>query len=69
LVSQLPRSSGAGPSGEGDNTIVVFDRSGALLTPHLVTDPNLSPLDLKPVDLDIDCGLLTGGESAAVSPW
>jgi DNA-binding beta-propeller fold protein YncE len=40
-------SSGVAPSGEGDNTIVVFDRSGALRTPHLVTDPELSPLDLK----------------------
>jgi hypothetical protein len=26
---------------------VVFDPSGALLTPRLVTDPELSPLDLK----------------------
>jgi DNA-binding beta-propeller fold protein YncE len=40
-------SSGVAPSGQGDNTIVVFDRSGALLTPRLVTDPELSPLDLK----------------------
>src|ERR1700722_18668720 len=44
---RLYLSSGVGPSGEGDNTIVVFDRSGALLTPRLVTDPELSPLDLK----------------------
>ena len=44
---RLYLSSGVGPSGEGDNTIAVFDRSGALLTPHLVTDPKLSPLDLK----------------------
>ncbi len=40
-------SSGVAPSGEGDNTIVVFDRSGTLRTPRLVTDPELSPLDQK----------------------
>jgi DNA-binding beta-propeller fold protein YncE len=40
-------SSGVAPSGQGDNTIVVFDHSGTLLTPRLVTDPELSPLDLK----------------------
>jgi len=33
-------ASGVAPSGQGDNTIVVFDRSGTLLTPRLVTDPN-----------------------------
>jgi DNA-binding beta-propeller fold protein YncE len=40
-------ASGIAPLGEGDNTIVVFDRSGTLRTPRLVTDPKLSPLDLK----------------------
>jgi hypothetical protein len=40
-------SSGVAPSGQGDNTIVVFDRGGTLLTPRLVADPELSPLDLK----------------------
>jgi hypothetical protein len=40
-------ASGVAPSGKGDNTIVVFDRSGTLRTPRLVTDPKLSPLDLK----------------------
>jgi DNA-binding beta-propeller fold protein YncE len=40
-------SSGVAPSGQGDNTIVVFDRSGTLRTPRLVDDPELSPLDLK----------------------
>jgi hypothetical protein len=40
-------ASGVAPSGQGDNTIVVFGRGGMLLTPHLVTDPELSPLDLK----------------------
>ena len=44
---QLYLSSGVAPSGQGDNTIVVFDRSGTLRTPRLVTDPELSPLDLK----------------------
>jgi hypothetical protein len=39
-------ASGVGPSGEGDNTIAVFDHLGALRTPHLVDDPELSPLDL-----------------------
>ena len=44
---QIYLSSAVAPSGQGDNTIVVFDRSGTLRTPHLVTDPELSPLDLK----------------------
>jgi DNA-binding beta-propeller fold protein YncE len=44
---RLYLASGVAPSGEGDNTIVVFDRSGTLRTPRLVTDPELSPLDLK----------------------
>jgi len=44
---RLYLSSGVAPSGQGDNTIVVFDRSGKLITPHLVADPDLSPLDLK----------------------
>jgi DNA-binding beta-propeller fold protein YncE len=39
-------ASGIGPSGEGDNTIVVFDRDRTLRTQHLVSDPELSPLDL-----------------------
>jgi hypothetical protein len=39
-------ASGVGPSGQGDNTIVVFDRDGALRPRRLVTDPELSPLDL-----------------------
>ena len=44
---RLYLASGVAPSGQGDNTIVVFDGSGTLLTPRLVTDPKLSPLDLK----------------------
>ena len=39
-------ASGIGPSGEGDNTIVVFDSDGSLRTRNLVADPELSPLDL-----------------------
>ena len=39
-------ASGVGPSGEGDNKIVVFDRDRALRPRRLVTDPELSPLDL-----------------------
>jgi DNA-binding beta-propeller fold protein YncE len=39
-------ASGVGPSGEGDNTIVAFDRDCALRPRRLVTDPELSPLDL-----------------------
>jgi DNA-binding beta-propeller fold protein YncE len=44
---RLYLASGVAPSGEGDNTIVVFDRYGTMRTPRLVTDPKLSPLDLK----------------------
>jgi len=40
-------SSGIGPSGDGDNTILVFDRAGTVRVPHLVSDPELSPLDMK----------------------
>ena len=43
---ELYLSSGIGPSGEGDNTITVFDHRRKLLTPQLMTDPELSPLDL-----------------------
>ena len=43
---RLYLASGVGPSGEGDNTIVVFDRDGALHPRRLVTDRALSPLDL-----------------------
>ncbi len=44
---RLYLSSGVGPSGQGDNTIVVFGRDGTVRTPRLVSDPELSPLDLK----------------------
>jgi DNA-binding beta-propeller fold protein YncE len=53
-------SSGVAPSGQGDNTIVVFDRGGTLLTPRLVTDPELSPLDLK---------LAPSGNIVVASEW
>ena len=43
---RLYLASGVGPSGEGDNTIVVFDRDGGLCARRWVTDPELSPLDL-----------------------
>lgn len=43
---RLYLASGVGPSGEGDNTILVFGRDGTLRTNRLVTDPELSPLDL-----------------------
>jgi len=53
-------SSGVAPSGQGDNTIAVFDRRGTLLTPRLVTDPELSPLDLK---------LAPNGNVVVASEW
>ncbi len=43
---ELYLASGVGPSGAGENTIAVFDQGGALRTPRLVDDPELSPLDL-----------------------
>jgi DNA-binding beta-propeller fold protein YncE len=42
---RLYLASGVGPSGEGDNAIVVFER-GTLRTRRWITDPDLSPLDL-----------------------
>jgi hypothetical protein len=39
-------SSGVGPNGEGDNTIVAFARGQNLNPSRLVSDPELSPLDL-----------------------
>jgi DNA-binding beta-propeller fold protein YncE len=43
---ELYLSSGIGPSGEGDNTVALFDRTGKSRNPHLVDDVELSPLDL-----------------------
>jgi hypothetical protein len=39
-------ASGIGPSGEGENTILVFDPDAPAQPRRLVTDPELSPLDL-----------------------
>jgi DNA-binding beta-propeller fold protein YncE len=39
-------ASGVGPNGEGDNTIVAFALGGSVTSSRLVTDPELSPLDL-----------------------
>jgi len=57
---ELYLSSGIGPSGEGDNTIAVFDHRRRLLTPRLVTDPELSPLDLA---------VAPGGNLVVSSEW
>jgi len=57
---ELYLSSGIGPSGEGDNTIAVFDHRRRLLTPRLVTDPGLSPLDLA---------IAPGGNLVVSSEW
>jgi DNA-binding beta-propeller fold protein YncE len=57
---RLYLASGATPSGKGDNTIVVFDRSGTVRAPRLVTDPKLSPLDLK---------LAPNGNIVVASEW
>lgn len=43
---RLYLASGLGPSGQGDNTIVVFHRDRAPRAHRLVSDPELSPLDL-----------------------
>jgi DNA-binding beta-propeller fold protein YncE len=39
-------SSGMGPTGDGEETIKVFDTGGRVVVPRLVDDPQLSPLDL-----------------------
>jgi len=39
-------SSGIGPAGHGDNTVTIFDSDGGLRNARLVSDPELSPLDL-----------------------
>jgi DNA-binding beta-propeller fold protein YncE len=46
LDADLYLASGIGPAGEGENTIVKFDQTGALRMPRLVNDLALSPLDL-----------------------
>jgi DNA-binding beta-propeller fold protein YncE len=39
-------ASGIGPGGEGDNTILVFDQKRSAREARVITDPELSPLDL-----------------------
>jgi hypothetical protein len=43
---QLFLASGIGPNGEGDDTIVAFAPGGPIRPSRLVSDPELSPLDL-----------------------
>src|SRR5580693_6465645 len=57
---QLYLSSGIGPSGEGGNTITVFDHHRRLRNPRLVNDPELSPLDLT---------IAPGGNLIVSSEW
>jgi len=57
---QLYLSSGIGPSGDGDNTITMFDHDGRLRNPRLVSDPELSPLDLA---------IAPGGNLVVSSEW
>ena len=57
---QLYLASGIGPSGEGDNTIALFDGNGELRNPRLVSDPELSPLDLA---------IAPGGNLVVSSEW
>jgi len=57
---RLYLSSGIGPSGEGDNTVTVFDRDGRLRNPRLVSDAELSPLDLT---------IAPGGNLVVSSEW
>ncbi|HTZ30227.1 MAG TPA: hypothetical protein VMC83_39905 [Streptosporangiaceae bacterium] len=57
---QLYLSSGIGPSGEGNNTVTVFDRDGRLRNARLVSDENLSPLDLT---------IAPGGNLVVSSEW
>jgi DNA-binding beta-propeller fold protein YncE len=57
---QVYLSSGIGPSGEGDNTVTIFDRDGRLRNAHLVSDPELSPLDLT---------IAPGGNLVISSEW
>jgi DNA-binding beta-propeller fold protein YncE len=57
---QLYLSSGIGPTGEGDNTVTVFDRDGRLRNARLVSDEKLSPLDLA---------IAPGGNLVVSSEW
>jgi DNA-binding beta-propeller fold protein YncE len=57
---QLYLSSGIGPAGQGDNTVAVFDADGRLRAARLVSDPELSPLDLA---------IAPGGNLIISSEW
>jgi DNA-binding beta-propeller fold protein YncE len=57
---ELYLSSGIGPAGQGDNTIAVFGADRTLRTPRLVSDPELSPLDLT---------IAPGGNIVVSSEW
>jgi bifunctional DNA-binding transcriptional regulator/antitoxin component of YhaV-PrlF toxin-antitoxin module len=49
LDGSLYLASGIGPSGDGDNAILVFDLDAPGQSRRMVTDPELSPLDLTVV--------------------
>jgi DNA-binding beta-propeller fold protein YncE len=57
---QLFLCSGIGPSGQGDNTVTIFGRDGRLRNAQLVTDAELSPLDLA---------VAPGGNLVVSSEW
>jgi DNA-binding beta-propeller fold protein YncE len=57
---QLYLASGIGPAGAGDNTIAIFDRGGRLRNARLVSDGELSPLDLT---------IAPGGNVVVSSEW
>jgi hypothetical protein len=58
-------ASGIGPSGEGDNTIVVLEPDAPARPRPLVTDPGLSPLDIT---LAPDGHILVASESPFRAP-
>jgi DNA-binding beta-propeller fold protein YncE len=63
-------ASGIGPSGNGENTIKVFDADGHLLVPRLVRDSQLSPLDLVIApngNIVVSCEWPFGGSDAVSS--
>jgi DNA-binding beta-propeller fold protein YncE len=63
-------ASGRSPSGDGEDTIKVFDADGQLLAPRLVEDPQLSPLDLALApngNIVVSCEWPFGGHDATSS--
>jgi hypothetical protein len=52
-------ASGIGPNGEGDNAILVFPANGSTNATRLVTDPELSPLDLA---IAPNCNIVVSSE-------